>query len=368
MGCFLSCGLWLTGCDATIHEYPEPENSLVVIQENVDRNPPLYYKEVLYDESFNRTVNDLNPTPACTYTLGEGYQMRITLEIYRGNVSDYDNDAENLRKNMVARRVLYTDKDALPPQDTIHTYLPGGDYFVLAFADYVPKGDLGNVYYHTDSLSNVWADVHNYPSNTNLRSTAAGQAGFNINFSLTKEGYPATKEASKTPVYDRIIPVYLERPSGRYRFIATDYDDFIRNGGNVEGITAKVIYRQFVSVGYHVAKRALNLFVSTYSFNNHLVDTWTDITSQLTRGESGTELSLLVDYLFTHYTNEDNIDVDVYFYDENGKEINHVTDISIPLLRNHETVIKGDFLTKSFGKDKGITIDENFNGEYVVYF
>jgi hypothetical protein len=368
MGSCLMMGLLFTSCDETIHEYPEPAKSLVIIQANVDRTPPPYYKEVVYDESFNRTVNSLDPTPSSKYIPDEGYRMRITLEIYRGNVSDYDNNSENLRSNMVERRVLYVDKDALPPQDTIHTYLPNDDYFVLAFADYVQKTTDSNTHYHTDSLSNVWANIHAYPANTNHRSTAAGQQGFNVNFLLTKEGYPATKEASKTPIESRIIPVYLERPSGRYRFVALDYDDFIRNGGNVNGITAKVIYKQYVSVGYNVAKRVPHMFVSTYSFNQPPYYTSSNLNSYITLGSKGSELSLLVDYIFTNYTNEDNIMADVYFYDENGKEINHVSDVQIPLLRNHETVIKGYFLTKSFGKDNGITIDENFDGEYVINF
>jgi hypothetical protein len=364
----LTC-LTVSSCDETIHEYPKPQKALVIIQANVDRNPPAYYKEVLYDESFNRKVIDLDSTKAAPkYTPDEDYRMRLTFEIYRGNISDYSNNSDDLRKNMVDRRVLYVDKDALPPQDTIHTYQENGDYFVLVFADYVLKDATANNHYHTDSLTNVRGDIHNYPANTHHRSTAAGQTEFNINFLLTEEGYPATKEASKQPITSRIIPVYLQRPSGRYRFIATDYDDFIRNGGNPQGITVKVIYKQFVTVGYNSMKRTPNLFISTYSFNNRPFLNASNLNSSIITTAKGHELSLLVDYLFTHYTDEDNIVADVYFYDENGKEINHVSDITIPLLRNHETVIRGYFLTKSFGKDNGIAIDENFDGEYVVYF
>lgn len=363
-----SLALSLVSCDTTIHEYPEPQKALVIIQANVDRAAPPYYKEVIYDESFKRTVNSLDPTASPAYVPDAGYEMRITLEIYRGNVSDYEKNSENMRKNMVDRRVLYVDKDALAPQDTIHTYVENGNYFVLAFADYVRKDDVLNSHYYTDSLTNVWSKIHAYPENTNHRSTAAGQKEFSVDFLLTKDGYPTTKEASQTPITSRIIPVYLERPSGRYRFVAVDYDDFVRNGGNISGLTAKVIYKRYVAAGYNVAKKAPNLFISTYSFNISPFKNQSNIASSITNGAKGNELSLLVDYIFNNYTNEDNIIADVYFYDENGKEINHVSDIDIPLLRNHETVIKGYFLTKSFGKDNGISIDENFDGEYVIYF
>ena len=36
----------MMACDATVHEYPVPDKSFVVIEPNVDRLPPLYYKEV----------------------------------------------------------------------------------------------------------------------------------------------------------------------------------------------------------------------------------------------------------------------------------------------------------------------------------
>ena len=36
----------MMACDATVHEYPVPDKSFVIIEPNVDRLPPLYYKEV----------------------------------------------------------------------------------------------------------------------------------------------------------------------------------------------------------------------------------------------------------------------------------------------------------------------------------
>ena len=38
----------------------------------------------------------------------------------------------------------------------------------------------------------------------------------------------------------------------------------------------------------------------------------------------------------------------------------------IPLKRNHETVVKGFFLTREVGKGNNVAIDDNFEGEYVV--
>ena len=48
------------GCDATIHEYPTEQQSQVIVEVNVDRLPPLYYKELQYDAEGNHTERLMN--------------------------------------------------------------------------------------------------------------------------------------------------------------------------------------------------------------------------------------------------------------------------------------------------------------------
>lgn len=107
-------------CDRTIHEYPIPGKSLVILEFNADRTPPPYYKKVVFDETYHSEVIKLNETPSLPYQLGKGYQMRITAEIY------------DEAGNVVERRILTRPHDALPPQDTIHVYLPNGKYKVAS--------------------------------------------------------------------------------------------------------------------------------------------------------------------------------------------------------------------------------------------
>ena len=42
------CVVWLASCDKTIHEYPANRESIVLVELNVDRTPPRYYKELHY--------------------------------------------------------------------------------------------------------------------------------------------------------------------------------------------------------------------------------------------------------------------------------------------------------------------------------
>lgn len=346
--------LCMAACDATIHEYPHPGKSLVIIEPHVDRTPPLYYKEVVYDEKWNRTVHSLEETPALPYVPDEEFEIRLLLEVHRGTPDKARQAGET---SLEERRELHVDKDALPPQDTVHIYLPIGDYYVLAWADYVYKEKQKATVYTADTLTGVRGNLKNYPANTHHRSTSAGQESFAIDFNLGPEGYPVLQADRHSPLSSRIIPIWMERPSSRYRIIATDFAEFVNDGGTLEGATVKVIYKQYISVGYNVASREPNLFISTYSFNTHPAQEATD-------GEGC--ISMFCDYLFNSFDKEDTVIADFYFYDASGNEINHCENIEIPLKRNHETVVRGYFLTNKIEKDSNISIDENFEGEYTI--
>lgn len=348
--------LCMAACDATIHEYPHPGKSLVIIEPHINRNPPLYYKEVVYDNKWNRTVRDLEETPALPYVPDEDFEMRVLLAVYNGAVKDARNatDRQNI---LVEQRLLHLNRNALPPQDTIHLSLPMGDYYVLAWADYAYKEKQAANIYDADTLSNVRSNLKNYPENTHHRSASAGQESFAVDFNLGPEGYPVLLSERNSPIQSRIIPVMMNRPSGRYRIIASDFDEFIKDGGTLEGATVKVIYKQYVSVGYNVASCEPNLFISAYSFNTH--------PAQDVFGNEG-GVSMFCDYLFCSSDKEDIIMADFYFYDSSGQEFNHCENIKIPLKRDHETIVRGYFLTNKVDKNSDISIDENFEGEYVV--
>lgn len=346
--CLSAC---IAACDRTIHQYPVPQDSLVIIEANVDRGHPAYFKEVIYDEEGNRSENDLQPDEAQPYYPSDKLEMRIILDIYSGQASEKSPQRERL-----CRRILYVENIAGMPQDTIHVWLPDGDYYVLGWADYVLK-DSHRGTYITDDLTNIRTDIEAYPRNTHHRSSGAGNNEFEIDFSLTQEGYPVMKSSDEI-IESRIIPVDMKRPSGRYRIIAEDYDDFIRQGGQIEGMTVKVTYKQYISSGFNVATMEPNDFVPTYSF---------DIDPADIEYEGKHEASLFGDYIFTtNGGNTTNIIADFIFYDKDGNEINHCQNIVIPLKRDHETIVRGYFLTREVGSGNIIGIDENFDGEHLI--
>lgn len=343
----------LISCDRTIHEYPDAVKSDVIIRPYVDRSSPSAYKEVVYDEKWRKTERLLDPLPAASYTPDKGHSMRLILDIYK---CGYQKTTSSMRHGeLIERRVLELDRGALPPQDTIHTSLYDGDYCILAWADYVRKNEVKDTYYDAGSLQNIHAGTTRYPSDMHLRSSATGRQYFILSLDLGPEGYPILPDLGKQS--SRIIPVMMSRPSGRYKIIASDYEAFVKDGGNLNGATVKVVYKQYVSIGYDVSLQEPNEFISTYHFEVAPLREETDI-----RGES----VLVGDYIFVGTDKEDNIIADFYFFDADGFEINRCSNIEIPLKRNHETIVKGPFLTRKVDNGGQVSIDENFEGEHII--
>lgn len=347
----LAASILAASCDRTIHEYPVPQDSLIILEANVNRNQPLYFKEVIYDENGNRTEKELEEKEAQPYFPSDRLEMRIIMDIYKGDASEKSPSRER-----ACRKIVYVENIADMPQDTMHVRLRDGKYYVLGWADYVLK-EAHSGTYETDSLTNIRTDIDAYPRNPHHRSSGAGNSEFNIDFSLTQEGYPIMKSSGEI-IESRIVPVNMERPSGRYRVIADDYEDFINTGGEIDSLTIKVVYKQYISTGFNVATMEPNHFTSTYSFNVRPSDIEYD-------GKH--EASLFGDYIFTtNGGSVTNIIADFYFYDSDGKEINHCQNIEIPLKRDHETIVRGYFLTRELGSENIIGIDENFEGEITV--
>lgn len=343
----------LSSCDRTIHEYPEPMDAEVVIETSVDRSPPLYYKEVVYNQKWERTVHDLERVATPAYRPAEGYAMRLILDIYR---CKQIGDTRSMRQDeRVSRHVMELDKDALPPQHRLHTRLPDGNYCVLGWADYVHKGETKDVFYATPSLLNTLFNFQNYPADTHLKNCAAGKQGFSLDHNLGPEGYPILPGIGIQ--HSRIIPLMPKRPVARYTLVASDYSNFLKEGGRLRGGKIKVTYRQYVSIGYDVSQQEPNEFISGYTFETSLPDDLPQDTK---------EIILMKDYVFTSLNKEDNIIVDLCFYDANGVEISRCSNVEIPLLRNHETVVKAPFLSKKVDNGGKVTIDEKFDGEHIV--
>lgn len=343
--------VWLVSCDTTIHEYPQTEeNALILLELNADRTPPQYYKEVTYDHEGNYQEAELEATLSSAYIPDERLSMRLIAELYKlSSVEDRVDQGV-----LVARRIVTVDRLKEAPQDTLKFHVPAGLYRALTWADYSLKDNANDWHFKTDQLDAVQVDVDHKPRDNHHKNSAAGKCNFSVDFDLSKSGDPIIwSETRSTPSADLVVPVYLDRAVGRFRLWATDLQDFLNSGNRLEDLRIQIIYKQYVSAGYNVDTENPNRFVQTQT-----METIPSIVP-----EDGSVL-LAYDYVLTSLDKENHVLIDVFIY-KDDRELNHYQNITIPLQRNKETVIKGPFLTQKVGSGD-IGIDDDFEGGFEV--
>ncbi len=344
----------LTACDRTIHEYPRSTDMLVLVELNADRTPPVYYKGLNYNEKGEYFEEELTPEPSRAYVPDERLCSRFIVELYQ--VPSPDASVE--KGSLCERREIVVDRLAQPPQDTLDFHVTEGHYKVLAWGDYTPEARVGDWHFDTHRLNAVKENVDQTLQVNHHKNSAAGSCDFSI--SSTRYGYEVSvgdsgSIASDTPAGAPLVTVHMERPSGRFRLWATDLQEFSRKRSlSVNDLQVKIVYKQYVSVGYNVETATLNDFMESRDMDM----------APVTVADDGS-LLLAYDYVLTDDGREDHVLIDVFVYDSDGHEINHYQNVDVPLYRNRETVLRGPFLTQSVGSGD-IGIDDGFDNEIVV--
>ena len=217
--------LFVTACDKTIHQYPESEKTWVMVELNADRTPPVYYKELTYDAEGESSINDLEPVLSGNYTADERLCLRFVVELYEmpGATDDVN------KGNLVERREISVERLTDAPQDTLYFCLADGNYKVLVWADYVPKEEPADWHFSTDKLDAVRANVSHKPLDNHHKNSAAGNCDFTVDSSRDDKAGPVSlsgNDASGAAADGRMVSVYMERASGRFRLWATDLQEF----------------------------------------------------------------------------------------------------------------------------------------------
>lgn len=320
-----------------IHEDMSSCKSSIALEINTDPSPTKYYKHVVYDDKGNFETIDLNPDFAIDPNIGIDYDKRFIVEVYRNPIS-----RSAPADKPITRQTITTSSDSKDQPANFNIEVPTGEYSTLIWCDYVPKNSAANDwYFKTETLFEVSENLDCAVTDNNL-----------------KESYSHNNEFTIKPgqYQQQHINVTANRVSGRYRVMANDLEDFQNLGGDTVGLRVKVVYQQFVSIGYNVATQQPNKFIQSRSY----------ITTPMNIEIQGiNKFQLSHDLILASTGKEDFIMADIYVFDKNDKNINHYTDIKIPLMRNMETIISGPFLTQKKG-DGGIGIDDNFDNEHVV--
>ena len=334
---FMLLSLSLAGCDATVHEYPyevTPPTELIV-ELSDDRGEMEHYREINYIRASGRSVaagvTRAGFMPECYYP-DDDYCLRFTVELYD----------DNSPQAIVDRRTVYGEIGSRPPQSSVGFNVTAGQYTVVAWSDYVLRADGSDLVY----------DV------SDLRALHRTELAVDNNYA--KEAFTAAKEVTIAPNYRkepelRTVEMELTRPQGLYRIATTDLEAFLASGRTLDDIEIEVTYRQYVSLGYDALTQSPNMFEPTR--------TYTSVPRAIIK-DSQTLALLAWDYVLVNNT-ETNVLVDIAVRDKGGKVIARTTDILIPLMRNKETLVTGEFLTTSFGEG-GIVIDDKFPDEIKI--
>lgn len=333
----------LSACDSTIHEYPEQEEpqeplSDVTIVVNLDRSAPLGYKQLTVSDDGSVTEEDLPEVEMSLHDIGEGHDLQVIVKLFRGTIAQAD-EAE-----LLDVETFILDTEEPNPSVDFTVQLPRGSYFCKAWAEYISNDESATTCFDASVLSSVYSDLDNYPADTRYRSAESGHESFTL---VGNEEH-------------RTIEFTLQRPLGRYRLVATDYERFVRaRSSNADDIYAVIRYKQYIGIAYNVELDRLADYISSYRFV--ALPTWAD------ELDGTGEQSIVGDYIFGEPDRDVYALCDIVFYDGNNQEINHYSNLLIPIRQNRETVIKGNFLTAKFAGDGGVNIDERFDDEYTVY-
>ena len=346
-------------CDATIHEYPKSLKAEIVIKADIDHTGPYDYKEIDFDDEGKYTVKELPSRPSEVFNPDKGWRLRVTYEIRKRTQDGHTGD-------LVERRIKYTEKFGDETIDTIHTVLNDGNYIVAVFADYLSSNP--EQAYNTDLISQIKSNYKTIFSNNYIKSCGAGRTPFSIDFNLSEDGFPNQapgRGAKPGTLESRQVKVDVSHPVTRIKIVATDYDIFSKSVAGEVKIQTVLAYKQFVAIGFNAFSDMPNDFSKGYITRSQPLRVAPALNTR--RGGEEKEKTIFMDYLFSNPAGEDSVMIDFDIVDSNGKTVNRIRNVSVPLKRNHETILKGMFLTKEYkGGDNGVSIDEGFDGEYIV--
>ena len=345
--------LVLASCDKTIHEYPTESTIILNLSCQINTEDPEFFVYVECDAKNGTSyiVRTQGVTQKNT-RFDEPVKLRYIYDLYRVVASHTE---------LVERRVAWVDPSQPIPEPEQYV-LEAAEYKVLVWCDYVrASAQDESWYYNTNDLRNIrYSDIEVKDNNDKDVFTKMLHLNFR-DYSYATGTFEVDKE------------LILDRPNGRYKCYTTDVRDYLGKDTAKE-LTAVVTYVQWVADGYNVEEQKPNHFSETRTYVS---------TVSLDDLDSEGNLEFAYDYVLVN-GKQSNVKVNFEFYKgvitkgSNGKlykqggvlateddRISNWSGVVVPLKRNMETVVKGRFLTQSFGSG-GIGIEPGFDGEIVI--
>lgn len=248
---------------------------------------------------------------------------------------------------MVERKVWTSNVlEAGPTTVTTDVDLHAERYEIYAWIDFVPSGTTDDYHYITDEPSTV------YLSDPNVHALDTRDA-FSAKMPIDLTAYRDKKFAEVT------IPVTMERPFGKFKIITTDvkkYLDTYRPIGTYADImpsVATVTYTCYFPTAYNLDTRLAHVENFTLGVNH---------SNEVTDIEENNAV-LSSNYIFI-CTDNTVVTAEIEVKNSSGDVLARVGNITIPIQRNKNTIITGEFLTA--GVSGGTVIAPDFDGDMNV--
>ena len=335
--------LTLSATTSCVHEFPEDTRQQTVkcyVHLRYDTSDMPLFASLEYDENgVTRRTRARGPE--------DPLDFRYILKVY--DDQDYRSRASGTRSEIheVSLTVPATGES---PDRTFEVDLPAGDYSILGWSDFVDVGKTDDKYYATDDMRAVTVIQDkrgNHPGGLEGRQCFRGDALATV----TLPDPVAWDEVAEEKSID--IYIDMERPIAKFRFIATDSQEFLTRG-----------------------TRGLDDYYAIISYPTYMPSTFNARLDKPTDSRTGqyfsTDISAIdehksqlgFDYMFVNHTDASaQVAVDIYEKKTNRK-ISSSVSITIPLRRGHVTEISGKFFTTT--NNSGMGINPDFDGEFNI--
>lgn len=307
------------------------------------------HKEFCYEHPHMMTVRvelhvDFTPISDpiyCTYAEARDgdYDVRYQIEVYAKSGADAG--------KRVAEKVWTSDvisKGATTV--TTDVDLCTEKYDIYAWIDFVPKGTSEDHHYITTDLRKV---------------TIADPNVCGID---SRDAFSGKASADLTPYRDErfvdiTIPVYMERPFGKFKIITTDVRKFV-DTYKPQGTYTDIVPAQTMCL-------YTCYFPTSYNLNTRFADV-NDFKLGVKHPAEVTEQddnSAVLTYNYVLVCNDNTmVTAEVEVWNKDGEKLLTTRNITIPIQRNKLTIVSGEFLTKK--GSGGVGIDDNFEDEIVI--
>lgn len=338
--------LTLSLATSCVHEFPEDTQQQTVkcyVHLRYDTSDMPLFATLEYDENgVTRRTRARGPE--------DPLDFRYILMVY--DDQDYRSRADNRSgtRGQIKEISLTVPVTGELLDRTFEVDLPAGDYSILGWSDFVDVGKTDDKYYATDDMRAVTVIQDkrgNHPGGLEGRQCFRGDALATV----TLPDPVAWDEVAEEKSID--IYIDMERPIAKFRFIATDSQEFLTRG-----------------------TRGLDDYYAIISYPTYMPSTFNARLDKPTDSRTGqyfsTDISAIdehksqlgFDYMFVNHTDASaQVAVDIYEKKTNRK-ISSSGSITIPLRRGHVTEISGKFFTTT--NNSGMGINPDFDGEFNI--